>query len=80
MDSLCEIHFTSQESLHFRIVLNDKIMIYKRTISSSLFIFTVVTFGVFDIVCFCFALKALDVDQFCSECVIKMKYTLKFYL
>ena len=70
-----------RESLHFRIVLNDKIMIYKRTISSlSLFIFTGVTFGVFDIVCFCFALKALDVDQFCSERVIKMKYTLKFYL
>ena len=52
--------------LYNRIVLYKRIIIlYDRTISSLvLFIFTGVTFGVFDIICFRLALKALDIGRF----------------
>ena len=48
-----------------RIVLCNRIILYNRTISSLvLFIFTGLTYGVFDIIYFYFALKALDIDRF----------------
>ena len=51
--------------LYKRIVLYNRTIFYNRTISSLiLFIFTGVTFGVFDIICFGFALKALDIGRF----------------
>ena len=52
--------------LYNRIVLYKRIIIlYDRTISSLvLFIFTGVTFGVFDITYFCFAFKVLDIGRF----------------
>ena len=46
-------------------LLYNRIVLYNRTISSLvLFIFTGVTFGVFYIIYFCLALKALDIGQF----------------
>ena len=48
-----------------RTVLYNRIILYNRTISSLvLFIFTGVTFGVFDIIYFCLALKELDNGRF----------------
>ena len=49
----------------FTLVLYIRIILYNRTISSLLlFIFTDVTFGVFDIIYFRLALKALDIGRF----------------
>ena len=45
-----------------------------------LFIFAGETFGVFDIVYFRLALKAIDIGRFRGECAVKVKYELKFYL
>ena len=54
-----KIAFSTMDLLYNRIVL------YNRTISSLvLFIFTGVTFGVFDIICFWLALKALHIGRF----------------
>ena len=51
--------------LYKRIVLYNKIILYNRTIGLFfLFIFTGVTFGVFDIIYFLLALKALDIGWF----------------
>ena len=50
--------------LYNRIVLYNRIILYNRTISSLvLFIFTGVTFRVFDIIYFRLALKALDMGR-----------------
>ena len=63
--------------LYNRTVLCNRIILYIRTISSSvLFIFTVVTFGVFDIIYFRLALRILT--GFRGECAAKMKHELKF--
>ena len=49
----------------FTLVLYIRIILYNRTISSLLlFIFTDVTFGVFGIIYFRLALKALDIGRF----------------
>ena len=51
--------------LYHGIVLYNRIILYNRTISSLvLFIFTGVIFGVFDIIYFRLALKALDIGRF----------------
>ena len=51
--------------LYNRTVLYDRILLYNRTISPLvLFVFTGVTFGVFDIIYFRLALKALDIGRF----------------
>ena len=51
--------------LYNRIVLYNRIILYTRAISSLvLFIFTGETLGVFDIIYFCLALKALDTGRF----------------
>ena len=51
--------------LYNRITLYNRIILHNRTISSLvLFIFTGVTFGVFDIIYFRLALKALDIGRF----------------
>ena len=51
--------------LYNKIALYNKIILYNRTISSlALFIFTGVTFGVFDIIYSRPALKALDAGRF----------------
>ena len=51
--------------LYNRIVLYNRIILYNTTISSLiLFIFTDVAFGVFDIIYFHLALKALDIGRF----------------
>ena len=51
--------------LYNKIVLYNRIILYNKTISSLvLFIFTGVTFGVFDIIYFRLALKALDIGRF----------------
>ena len=48
-----------------RMVLYNRLILYNRTISSLvLFIFTGVTFGVFNIIYFCSALMALDIGWF----------------
>ena len=48
--------------LYNRIVLYNRIILYNRTISSLvLFIFTGVTFRVFEIICFRLALKAPNI-------------------
>ena len=53
------VAFSTKDLLYNRIIL------YYRTISPLvLFIFAAVAFGVFDIICFCLALKALDIGQF----------------
>ena len=54
-----KIAFSTMDLLYNRIIL------YNKTISSLvLFIFTGVTFGVFDIIYFRLALKALDISRF----------------
>ena len=51
--------------LYNAIVLYNGIILYNRTISSLvLFIFTGVTFGVFDIIYFHLVLKTLDIGRF----------------
>ena len=51
--------------LYNRIIPYNRIILYNRTISSLVsFIFTGVTFGVFDIIYFCLALKELDNGRF----------------
>ena len=53
--------------LYNRIILYNRIVAYNRTISSwVLFIFTDVTFGVFNIIYFRLALNALDIGRFSS--------------
>ena len=48
-----KIAFSTMDLLYNRIVLYNRIILYSRTISSLvLFIFTGVTSGVFDIICF----------------------------
>ena len=60
-----KIAFSTMDVLYSRIVLYKRIILYNRTISSLvLFIFTGVTFGVFDIIYFRLALKALDIGRF----------------
>ena len=63
--------------LYNRTVLYNRIILCNRTISLLvLFIFTVVTFGVFDIIYFRLALRILT--GFRGECAAKMKHELKF--
>ena len=51
--------------LYNRIVFYDRIILYNRTINLlGFFIFTGVTFRVFDIIYFRLALRALDIDRF----------------
>ena len=60
-----KIAFSTMDLLYNRIVLYNRIILYNRTISSLvLFIFTGVTFRVFDIIYFHLALKALDIGWF----------------
>ena len=60
-----KIAFSTMDLLYNRIVLYNRIIIYNITISSLvLFIFTGVTFWVFVVICFCLALKALDIGRF----------------
>ena len=60
-----KIAFSTMDLLYNRIVLYNRIILYNRAISLLvLFTFTDVTFGVFDIIYFCLALKALDIGQF----------------
>ena len=62
---ILKIAFSTMDLLYNRIVLYNRIILYNRTISSLvLFIFTGVIFGVFDIIYFRLALKALDIEQF----------------
>ena len=64
-DFLKIVRFFIMDLLYNRIVLYNRIILYNRTISSLvLFIFTGVTFGVFDIIYFRLALKALDIGRF----------------
>ena len=75
-----KIAFSTMDLLYNRIVLYNRIILYNRTISSLVsFIFTGVTFGVFDIIYFLLALKALELADFRGECAVKLKYELKFY-
>ena len=70
-----KIAFFAMDLLYNRIVLYNRIILYNRTISSLvLFIFTGVTFGVFDIIYFRLALKALDIGQFLCKCAVKTKF------
>ena len=64
--------------LYNRIVLYNRIILYNRTISSlALFVFTCVTFEVFDIIYFGLALNALDIGRFswwmCCKTEIRTK-------
>ena len=60
-----KIAFSTMDLLYNRTVLYNRIILYNRTISSLvLFIFTGVIFGVFDIIYFRLALKALDIGRF----------------
>ena len=59
--------------LYNRIVHYNRIILYSRTISSLvLFVFTGVTFGVFDIIYFHLALRYWILAGFHSECAVKM--------
>ena len=73
-----KIAFSTMYLLCNRTVLYNRIILCNRTISSLiLFIFTVVTFGVFDIIYFRLALKALDISRFswwmCCKTEIRIK-------
>ena len=73
-----KIAFSTMYLLYNRTVLYNRIILCNRTISSLvLFIFTGVTFGVFDIIYFRLALKALDVSRFswwmCCKTEIRIK-------
>ena len=60
-----KIDFSTMDLLYNRIVLYNRIILYDRTISSLvLFIFTGVISGVFDIIYFRLASKALDICRF----------------
>ena len=60
-----KIAFSTMDLLYNRTVLYNRIILCNRTISSLvLFIFTGVIFGVFDIIYFRLALKALDIGRF----------------
>ena len=60
-----KIDFSTIDLLYNGIALYYRIMLYDRTITSLvLFIFTGVIFGVFDIIYFRLALKALDIGRF----------------
>ena len=60
-----KIAFSTMDLLYNRIVLYNRIILYNRTISSlALFVFTCVTFEVFDIIYFGLALNALDIGRF----------------
>ena len=62
--NVLKIAFSTIELLYIRIVLYNRIILYNRKISSLvLFIFTGVTFRVFDIIYFRLALKALDMGR-----------------
>ena len=62
---LLKTAFSTTDLFYNRIVLYNRIMLYSRTISSLvLFIFTGVTFEVFNIIYFRLGLKALDFDRF----------------
>ena len=62
---ILKIVFSTMDLLYNRIVLYNRIILYNKTISSLvLFIFTGVIFGVFDIIYFRLALKALDIGRF----------------
>ena len=62
-----KIAFSTMDLLYNRTVLCNRIILSNRTISSLvLFIFTDVTFGVFNIIYFRFALNALDIGRFSS--------------
>ena len=74
-----KIAFSTMDLLYNRIVLYNRIILYNRTISSLvLFIFTGVIFGVFDIIYFRLALKALDIGRFswwmCCKNEIRTKF------
>ena len=57
--------FSTMNLFYNRMILYNRIILYNRTISSlALFIFTGVTFGVFNIIYFCSALMALDIGWF----------------
>ena len=73
-----KIAFSTMYLLCNRTVLSNRIILCNRTISSLiLFIFTGVTFGVFDIIYFRLALKALDISRFswwmCCKTEIRIK-------
>ena len=75
-----KIAFSTMDLLYNRIVLYNRIIIYNRATSSLvLFIFTVVTFGIFDIIYFHLS-RHWILAGFCGECAVKMKQELKFYL
>ena len=66
--------------LYNRIVLYNRIILYNRTTSSLvLFIFTGVTFGVFEKIYFHLALRHLILAGLRGECAVKTKYELNFY-
>ena len=61
-DVLKLLAFSTMDLLYNRIVIYSRTILYNKTISSLvLFIFTGVTFGVFDVIYFRLALKALDI-------------------
>ena len=73
-----KIAFSTLDLLYNRIVLYNRIILYNRTISLLvLFMFTGVTFGVFDIIYFRLTLKALDLNRFswwmCCKTEIRIK-------
>ena len=86
-----KIAFSMMGLLYNRIVLYNRITLYNRTITSLvLFIFTGVTFQVFDVIYFCLLLKALDIGRFlwwmCCKTKIQTKVSslkssnfIKFY-
>ena len=60
-----KLAFSTMDLFYKRIVLYNTIIFYNRTTRSLvLFIFAGVPFGVFDIIYFRLALKALDIGQF----------------
>ena len=60
-----KIAFSTMGLLYNKIVLYNRIILYNKTINSLvLFVFTRAIFGVFDIIYFRFALKAVDIGRF----------------